>query len=167
MIELLEETDKVINEDLYKRAGNKDGSWQSVSKSVSAYDLHKALNLGKDDQIKDDVLLLYLWELGIDVENFAVVEQVIWHRPLSAPTNSPIYATRWIGQERTDKEWIDSGFASKEARLATANFSDLATEIEKLGRQSNFTAEIVQHMKDKKNISGKKDGKVSGLGGHA
>lgn len=169
MLELLDKNDKVINKDIYttSRLGRKDGSWHGVPKYVSAYDLHKALKLNHNDVIPNDVLLCYLYELGIDTENHSVIEQQAWHRPISAPTNSPIYATRWVGQERTDRAWVESGNASKEVRIAAANFSDLGSELEILGRQSNFTAEILEHMVEKKNVSGRKDGKTSALGGHA
>lgn len=168
MLELLDKTDKVINKDIYtqSRHGRKDGSWHGASKYVSAYDLHKALHLNSQDDIPNDVLLCYLQELGIDTQNHSVIEQQAWHRPLSATTNSPIYATRWVGQERTDREWLESGNASKEVRLAASNFSDLASELEILGKQSNFTAQILEHISEKKNVSGRKDGKTSALGGH-
>ena len=168
MIELVEKTDVVINEDQYKasRVGEKDGSWQGVSKYVSAYDLHKALDLTPQDTIPNEVLLCYLWDLGIDTQHHAVIEQEVWHRPLAATTKAPVFATRWVGQERSDYEWINSGYASTEARLDNAKFSDLADEIRMLSRQSNFTAEILTHVKERKNVSGRKDGKVSALGGH-
>ena len=169
MLELLEENDKVINKDIYtkSRFGSKDGSWQGVSKYVSAYDLHKALNLSSTDNIPNNILLCYLYELGIDTENHAVIEQQTWHRPLSASTNAPIYATRWVGQERTDGDWVKSGNASREVRLGAAGFTDLADVLGVIGKQSNFTADLIEHIKDRKDVSGRKNGKTTGLGGHA
>jgi hypothetical protein len=59
----------------------------------------------------ENELLGVLHGLGIDV-NQSVERQVVEHRNRFG---NLITCSRWVGCERIDKEWIDSGYASEEA----------------------------------------------------
>lgn len=54
-----------------------------------------------------------LWELGMDADKGYQRQDAIWHRNR---LNEVVLCSRWIGQERQDEEWINSGYASKEAK---------------------------------------------------
>lgn len=49
-----------------------------------------------------------LFDLGMDI-NYPVEEQDVIHRNRFGNINSGL---RWVGNERCDKSWIESGFAS-------------------------------------------------------
>lgn len=57
-------------------------------------------------------LLGVLRGLGIDVDQ-SVERQVVEHRNRFG---NLITGSRWVGNERLDKEWIESGYASQEAK---------------------------------------------------
>ena len=60
----------------------------------------------------ENELLGVLHGLGIDV-NQSVERQVVEHRNRFG---NLITCSRWVGCERIDKEWIESGYASQEAK---------------------------------------------------
>lgn len=61
--------------------------------------------------------------LGLDYTSGVYVEAV-FHRPIQ--TNIPIMGYRFGGLERSDSAWIDSEFASYEAKILSSNMSDMA-----------------------------------------
>lgn len=52
-----------------------------------------------------------LFEAGIDTK-LPIEHQVLQHRNRF---NEVVHCSRWVGHERQDKQWIQSGYASKEA----------------------------------------------------
>lgn len=58
-----------------------------------------------------------LWMLGLDT-NQPFEHQVNTHRSMLINRVPPVDYTgsRFVGYERTDKEWLESGFASQEAK---------------------------------------------------
>lgn len=58
-----------------------------------------------------DEILKLLFDLGIDTKQ-KYEHQLKTHRNMF---NNVITCSRWVGEERTDYEWINSGYASTEA----------------------------------------------------
>jgi hypothetical protein len=54
-----------------------------------------------------------LWELGINTTQPVEKQEGFLHRNRF---NETVLCNRWVGYERLDKEWIDSGYASRDAR---------------------------------------------------
>ena len=53
-----------------------------------------------------------LFELGMDVSKNVEQQNGLKHRNR---LNEVVRCTRWVGSERQDEEWINSGYASQEA----------------------------------------------------
>jgi len=53
-----------------------------------------------------------LFELGIDTSKTVLEQNAIQHRNRFGEI---VVCTRWVGAERTDADWINSGYASQEA----------------------------------------------------
>ena len=51
--------------------------------------------------------------LGMDTDKFIQRQDTIRHRNRM---NEVVICSRWVGEERQDFEWIDSGYASREAK---------------------------------------------------
>ena len=54
-----------------------------------------------------------LWNLGLDSSLQYHRQDGLWHRNR---LNEIVLCSRFIGEERQDKEWIESGYASQEAK---------------------------------------------------
>lgn len=59
-----------------------------------------------------------LFELGMDVYNYPYEIQDLTHRNRFG---NIITCKRWVGNERTDKPWLDTPYASVEARDKSLN----------------------------------------------
>jgi len=59
------------------------------------------------DKFKD-----ILWSFGIDLSKSVERQDGLFHRNR---LNQVVFCSRWVGESRQDKEWLESGFASKEA----------------------------------------------------
>lgn len=140
----MDEDDVIVNQSRLKAFGRKP--WAGTDKWVSRVDLYYALGYTPEGE----ELLDCLHSLGIDVTGHPVVEQTIWHRPITAGNNQPVLAVRWIGLERTDKEWLTLGMASIEVRASMSKFTDLRDVVRVMGKESNHTGELITHMKGKK-----------------
>lgn len=70
-----------------------------------------------------------LWQLGVDT-NHEINVMVIQHRNLS---NQVVTCEYYMGKERLDKAWIQSGHASIEALYASK--PDIAPDLIKMSRQ--------------------------------
>lgn len=53
-----------------------------------------------------------LWELGLNVDQDYVRQDAVHHRNR---LNEVVTCSRWYGNERSDTNWLESGYASKEA----------------------------------------------------
>lgn len=142
-----------VKEEVINRAKNKipDEAYNAAVKHISSYDLDKVLQ--PEATPSGEELLDMLWGLGVDVKNFEVVEQYAYHRPLLAKSYEPWYGKRWIGMERKDAEWVNSKYSSLDVRVATAGFSDLGNVIGVMAKQSNFTGDLLDHMKNKRDVN--------------
>lgn len=78
---------------------------------ISQSELQKVLP--KDFNYQDvDTLEKILYDLGMDVE-MPYEEQYVLHRNSFDEIK---HCLRWVGEERTDREWITSGYASEAAK---------------------------------------------------
>lgn len=59
-----------------------------------------------------DKFLKLLYDLGMDVERPYSRQDAIQHRNRF---NEIVVCSRWVGEERVDDDWIESGYASREA----------------------------------------------------
>lgn len=145
---MYEVQERVINKAKYKIP---DEGFNIPMRYLSAYDLDKFL---QPSTIPDDAELLeLLWAFGFDTRNFEVIEQHAYHRPVFALSYAPQYGRRWIGLERKDDQWVDSKYSSLDVRVATAGFSDLGNVIGVMAKQSNFTGDLLDHMKNKRDVN--------------
>lgn len=53
-----------------------------------------------------------LWELGLNVDQDYIRQDALQHRN---KLNEVVTCSRWYGNERSDINWLESGYASKEA----------------------------------------------------
>lgn len=69
----------------------------------------------------------FLWIMGVDTENckWWVVPKKDHRRVLS---NTPTHNYRYMGYERLDRDWIESGRASEEAIMLSSRMKDM-TEV--------------------------------------
>lgn len=102
---------------------------------------HEWFNTDNPNHIK---LLNTLYDLGINIDEGVEVQQSVQHRNR---LNQVVTCGRYIGSERIDTSWIESGFASKEA-IDKASGSKL---LEGLYRAKGMTidAQIAMEYKDK------------------
>ena len=142
-----------IREEVINRAKNKmpETGFNAAVKHLSSYDLEKVLE--SHGTLTGNSLLEVLWSLGFDTQNYEITEQYAYHRPVLAKTSEPWYGKRWIGMERKDAEWVNSKYSSLDVRVATAGFSDLGDIVGVMGKQSNFTADLITHMKNKQDVN--------------
>ena len=146
-----------IKEEVINRAKNKmpETGFNAAVKHLSSYDLEKILE--SHGTPSGWSLLEVLWSLGFDTQNYEITEQYAYHRPVLAKTSEPWYGKRWIGMERKDAEWVNSKYSSLDVRVATAGFSDLGDVVGVMGKQSNFTGDLLDHMKNKRDVNTSKE----------
>ena len=62
---------------------------------------------------KPDDLKQILFDLGMSLETDIEIQENIMHRNRFGQI---VQCTRWVGDERTDEEWLKSGYASQAAK---------------------------------------------------
>ena len=88
---------------------------------ISQSELEKVLP--KDFDYSDiDNLEKILYELGMDIE-MPYEEHLVLHRNSFDEIK---HCKRWVGEERTDIEWINSGYSSEAAKDKASNNKLLA-----------------------------------------
>lgn len=105
----------------------------SVHRAISCWDLmcyeeSKEALMGNDEEKIKQIL----FSLGMDVEQPYDLESC-HHRPLLKEDNSPWYGPRFVGVERQDEEYLKSGYASWEAKVAASNDPHLRKELRRMG----------------------------------
>lgn len=124
-----------------------------VYRQISSYDLLQVKEY-KDMLLENnqEALKKVLYDLGLDVdhEEFEVLSRD--HRPLSKKDNIPWFGPIFVSAERTDKEWLESGYASEEAVVESKGDVSLIVELNKMGRQSNFTGSVIDNAKRHKKV---------------
>ena len=110
-------------------------SSSEIAKVVPNWDEVKAM--------EDPVMFnLMLFELGIDPK-FPIEHQLNYqHRNRF---DEVVICSRWVGHERQDKEWINSGYASKEAVDKAKNSRLLDSSY----RSRAFTIDVQEMLEEK------------------
>lgn len=83
-----------------------------------------------------------LWGLGLDVNQRYVRQDNMQHRNRF---NAIVLCSRWLGEERQDKQWIESGYASREA----VDKYSCSSILDDLYRQKNMTADAQAHLEER------------------
>lgn len=130
--------------------------WISVVDLLSHEKAKKILMHGSNEDIKE-----MLYGLGFDVYGYGLEYQIVVHVPLSWKSykNKSVYTGRFVSQERSDEEWIESGNCSEEKRLSKMYLEDkeLVKEIERLSYLPNWTGMAMAHLEEHWTL--KKEGK--------
>lgn len=92
-------------------------------------------------ETKKDYLFELLHNLGLDTNRDLEYQDVTQHRNR---LNKVVICGRWSGFERTDKEWINSGYASRAAKIAASGCKLLGSELKK---------ELKSFQRDKEKVS--------------
>ena len=110
---------------------------------VSESELILADNAYKTDWIETnkDKLFEMLWSLGLDTSRDLEYQEVTSHRNR---LNQVVTCGRYSGLERTDLEWIYSGYASRAAKIAASGCKLLGSELNR---------ELKQFQQDKDKVS--------------
>ena len=89
----------------------------------------------------------FLHTIGININEEIEIESC-YHRTLV--DNVVVYCPRILGYERTDDEYLKSGYASEEAWKISVGKRDvtLLRELEEMSKRSNFTLQIVEHIEN-------------------
>lgn len=83
-----------------------------------------------------------LWSLGMDSRYDYIRTDAIQHRN---KMNQLVICSRWVGNERTDDEWLKSGYASQEAIDKGRNNPLL----DSLYKERAFTVETQRYLEEK------------------
>lgn len=102
------------------------------------------LEVSEQGTVTDELLSL-LFTLGMDIKEEIFYECVL-HYPLSM--NTPVEGGRFVGKERSDKEWMESEYCTIENRLERVGIKDrgLQKEMMNLYNYPNYTGMIVNHL---------------------
>ena len=87
-----------------------------------------------------------LYALGADLSLPYKRQDGLWHRNR---LNQVVLCSRWIAQERQDKAWIKSGYASREA-IDKYSGSKI---LEDLYRMKSMTQDTQEHLEDRDRYS--------------
>lgn len=96
-----------------------------------------------DDQERFNQML---FEIGFDIER-GVEMEVVLHRPMVH--SREVMGPRWIGEERSDAEWMASPHCTLENKLVQIGIKDVAfqRELVAMSTAPNYTAMFVDHIK--------------------
>lgn len=88
----------------------------------------------------------FLYAMGFDLDRELEYDSC-YHRTL---TKEIVYAPRVLARERTDKEWLEGGYASDEAWKISVGRKDvsLLAELEEMSKQSSTTGEVIKYLED-------------------
>lgn len=135
---------------------------------VSVFDLLQ-FERSREAILNDDFTEFYniLYEIGIDIDKEIDV-QYVTHRPLS--TKTPFTGLRWVGEERRDKEWLESEWCTRENKLELLGAKDVSflKEIIEMSKLPQFTQRAMDHLKGEPHLEfiyPSKTSKPFGFGG--
>ena len=114
---------------------------------VSLYDLLH-IPKAKEAALSEDYAALYdlFHELGIDIN-----QEIEWQDVnCRSMIDNSICFGRWVGEERTDQEWLDSRECTFENRKEQAGKKDIHLRIimERMSEYPNFTRMAMKHMEE-------------------
>lgn len=123
----------------------------SVPLSISVYDLDHCLAASGTtfEELNESQKAEILFYLGVDTRVPIELYPCI-HRTRFKPNNEPHEGVLLTGVERVDDEWFWSGKASLENRINRHSASGFNTELRIMSATSNFTADICEHVQNKK-----------------
>lgn len=119
-----------------------------MHRAVSVYDL---MQFEKSREVllnwDESKFLDILFEIGFDLER-EIEKQVVNHRPLT--TNKEFFGVRWVGEERKDKDWMESDYCTPDNKLEAIGVIDLELQRELLdmARFPQWTQRAMDYMKD-------------------
>ena len=93
-----------------------------------------------------------LYLLGIDI-SFGIGVECVIHRPCQ--TGKQTLGFRFFGLERTDKPWIESPFASYEAKICSSGMSDMHSVVKTMSE--NISEKVADRMFYNKSIKKNKN----------
>lgn len=67
--------------------------------------------------------------LGLRINHSLTIEDKCEHIPISG---GRYYGYRFLGEERGDKEWLESGFASQEAKEVSSGMKDMVSYLQRM-----------------------------------
>jgi hypothetical protein len=100
-------------------------------------DYHYSFEFDKPNEFK-----AMLHELGVDTNQPYERQDNVMHRNRF---NEIVHCSRWVGNERTDEEWINSGYASREA----IDKSSGSKILESLYREKGLTEDAQESMRSR------------------
>lgn len=108
-----------------------------IQREISFYDLMqypeaKQAILNNDEKAMKKVL----YSLGLDINEFFEVVNC-YHRPLTKKDNEPWYGSRYVGVERQDKAYLESGNSSWENIVDSTSDIGLKLQLEQMSRQGS------------------------------
>lgn len=123
----------------------------SVPLSVSVFDLDYFLAPSGREfyELTEEEQHSILNYIGIDTAVELEVIEVL-HRTKTKPPSEPHFGKLITGVERIDEEWMLSGKCSLENRMSRHVASGHNLEMIRMSSQSNFTDEMINHMKTKR-----------------
>jgi len=100
-----------------------------------------------------------LYSIGFDTKKDIEVETV-FHRPMVH--SREVACPRWIGEERSDPEWMASPYCTLENKLVQIGKKDVTfqKELVEMGTFPNYTAMFVDHIKDNTKTKSRKTNKT-------
>jgi len=108
-----------------------------IQREISFYDLMqyaeaKQAILDNDEKAMKKVL----YSLGLDTnEYYEIVD--CYHRPLTKKDNEPWYGSRYVGVERQDKAYLESGNSSWENIVDSSGDIGLKLQLEQMSKQGS------------------------------
>lgn len=119
-----------------------------MQREISLYDLME-FEKSRKVIVEGDYSGFYdiLFELGVDIDE-QIDTQDCLHRPLTSG-NVVKYGTRWVGVERSDKEWMESEWCTRENKLRVMGRKDpeFVRDLEKMGSYPEFTQRAMDCLK--------------------
>jgi hypothetical protein len=87
----------------------------------------------------------YLYENGLDVNKY-YEEEVVLHRCLSQ--KEPVECVRYLGAERSDKSWLNTGVASTRAWIDNTKDDMMKEDMKNMSREGNTCGYTNQYDSD-------------------
>lgn len=124
-------------------------SSSELNKVIPNWNEPAALEALEDEQ----KFMRMLFEAGIDIK-LPIEHQVLQHRNRF---NEVVHCSRWVGHERQDKQWIQSGYASKEAvdkalnsKLLDSSYRSraLTVDVQEMLEEKDRRSKLIEDVED-------------------
>lgn len=114
-------------------------SESEIAKVIPDYSFH----METEESFKE-----LLHSLGMDIQKPYSRQDALQHRNR---LNEIVICSRWVGEERTDEDWVNSGYASREA-IDKASGSKI---LESLYREKGLTEDAQEAMRQRDRYASK------------